>query len=78
MSKTNQAVFSGHEMAEKFYSVPRSEFVNLAQSTLGFGTMSYKAAIDAFDDIQTDLGNFFAEVDEDFIPAWIDKDGVPF
>lgn len=81
MSKMGQAVFSGQQIAEGFYNVTRSEFTTLAKEQFGLGTVSYSAAVDAYDEIQNEMGSYLAELDatdEDVVPAIFDTDGIPY
>ena len=78
MSKMSQEVMQGQQVAEQFYSLPREKFVSVALETLGASTPSFNAAIDAFDDIRSELGDYYASTAEDFVPAIIDEDGIPF
>ena len=77
MSKMSNVVFEGQSMAEQFYNVPRTVFVAEAANVLGKNTLSYKAAVDAFDDIQEDFCEYYAAEFEELVPAII-EDGVPF
>ena len=75
MSKMGQAVLEGQLYAQKYYNVPRSEFVTAAKEYL-WGP-EYDAAVDAFDEINREFGEYLAEEGEELVPAIV-EDGVPF
>jgi len=76
MGKVGQAVFEGQEFAQSYYNEPADKFFDLAASSLGKGTIAYGAAVDEFNTIGQELGEYFAT--EPFVPAKVDDDGIPY
>lgn len=76
MSKVGQAVFEGQEFAQQHYNIPSSQFKSLAEDTFGKSTIQYDSAVEEFETIGQDLTEFFSS--EPYVPAKIDKDGIPY
>jgi len=73
MSKVNQAVLEGQVFAQEHFSLDSRTFEERAKCLSS--SVATAAAIDEFATISQEMSEYYAE---DFVPAIVGEDGVPF